>query len=300
MFKQLKTIAIAALTTCFAYTVQAQTALPIRLKKGDKYLVEYKTNAIAKISDDNSDKVSVMSTENILNTVYEILSANNNLYQIKATYTSLRFNAVPPAGMGTEPIQFDSAKPEDLDGEMGDAVKEVVGKSLVFTFDGATKKLVSVDEDPGIEPQRSQGGPAVGFFFANENALSMFAPKIFGGDIPTDAKLEVGYKWDQNNNDTNGGMETKFSRHSSVTKIEAAKIFIAVDQTVTVAGSPDGGDGMTLDSKTSAIGKKIVDQATGLLIESRFDEKGLRTMVSDEGKQNTETSNITILTVKKV
>lgn len=300
MFKQLKTIAIVALTTCFAYTGQAQTGLPLHLKKGDKYLVEYKTNSTAKISGNNPDSVAVMSTENIASTVYEILSANNNLYQIKATYTSLRFNAVPPAGMGAEPVNFDSAKPEDLDGEMGDAVKEVIGKSLVFTFDATTKKLVSVDEDPGIEPQRSQGGPAVGLFSSNENALRMFAPKIFGGDLPADAKLEIGYKWDQSDNNANGGLDTKFSRHSSITKIEAAKIFITADQTVTSAGSPDGGDGMTIDSKTTAIGKKTVDQATGLLIESRFDEKGLRTMVNDQGKQNTELNTITILTVKKV
>lgn len=300
MFKKLMILAIVALATCVAYASQAQTGLTLRLKKGDKYLVEYKTNATARISGENPDSAAVMSTENVLGTVYEILSANSNVYQIKATYTSLRFKAVPPAGSGAETVQFDSGKAEDLDGEMGEAVKEVVGKSLVFTFDAATKKLVSVDEDPGIEPQRSQGGPEVGLFFSNEDALRTFAPKIFGGDIPADAKLEVGYKWDQNNNNTNGGLETKFSRHSSVTKIEAAKVFITVDQTVTVAGSPDGGDGMTLDSKTSATGKKTVDQATGLLIESRFDEKGLRTMVNDQGKQNTETNTVTILTVKKV
>ncbi|UKJ06565.1 hypothetical protein [Solitalea lacus] len=300
MFKKLMIITIVTLSTCLAYSSQAQTGLPLHLKKGDKYLVEYKTNATARISGDNPDSAVVMSTENILGTVYEIISVNNNLYQIKATYMSLVFKAIPPAGTGAELVQFDSGKPEDLDGEMGEAVKEVVGKSLVFTFDATTKKMVSVDEDPGIEPQRSQGGPAVGLFFFNEDALRVFAPKIFGGDLPADAKLEVGYKWDQNNNNTNGGMETKVSRHSSITKIEASKLFITIDQTVTVAGSPDGGDGMAIDSKTSATGKKTVDQATGLLIESRFDEKGLRQMVNDQGKQNTETNTITILTVKKV
>ncbi|NLR78409.1 DUF6263 family protein [Chitinophaga eiseniae] len=299
MLKQLKATAIIVLAICSACICEAQSGLLLNIKKGDKYLVEYKQQVSVRVSGQNPDSAFVFTTENIMSTVYEVLSANNNKYQVKATYLSVRFNSNPPAGSGNSPVQFDSDKPSDMEGEIGDPVKTVLGKSTTFTFDGTTKKLVSIDEDPGIQPENSQGGPELGLFFFNEDGLRAFAPKLLGGDLPADARIEVGYKWDQNNANNNSGMATKFERHSNISKIEPGSILVDVNQTVTSAGSPEGSS-MTIDSKSTATGKKVIDRATGMLLESRFDDKGLIQTESEEGRGTTEKTTITTLTVKKM
>jgi hypothetical protein len=181
MKKKLKAAFTLALLMGIALVGQAQNGIKLNLKKGDKFKIEYKVANLTYMT--QADNKAAINTEDILGSTYEITDVNQNIYSIKITFDYIKFQITPPKGMEDNGQSgfFDSRKPEDMEGDFGVNAKEVIGKSVAFTYDAVAKKLISVDHTLSVELTPMQVGPAVGMFPMTEDYLKAMAPKVFGG-----------------------------------------------------------------------------------------------------------------------
>jgi hypothetical protein len=299
MKTKLKAVLILALFTCMAFTSQAQNGIKLNLKKGDKFNVEYKMANLTYMI--NGDNKSAINTEDILNSTYEIMEVNQNVYTIKATCADIQFKVEPPKGMEGQGQSgyFDSRKPADLEGEFGENAKELIGKSVVFTYDAVAKKLISMEQPLEIEFTPMQVGPAAGLFPATEAYMKVLAPKFFGGDIPTDAKLEKGYAWDIKESFDAQGITSNINKHFSIANIDGEKIFIELQATRTYNGTNEQSEAKVSGAEKTT-GKKTVNTATGMLVQSVFEIKDNSTIEGSNGTQVNDKTVTTTVTITKL
>jgi hypothetical protein len=299
MNKKLKAALTLALFICISFVGQAQNGIKLSLKKGDKFNVEYKMANLLWMT--NGENKSAINTEDILGSTYEIMEVNQNVYTIKATCDYIKFKIEPPRGMEDKGQSgyFDSKKQEDLDGEFGGNAKELIGKSVVFTYDAVAKKLISMDKTLVVEFIPMQVGPVASLFPATEGQMKMLAPKFFGGDIPTDAKMEKGYTWDIKENYNNQGIESNLSKHFSITNIEGEKIFIALEASRTYGGTNEENEAKVTGTEKTT-GKKTVNATTGMLAQSIFEIKDNTTIEGSKGTQVYDKTVTTTVTITKL
>ncbi|WP_029278341.1 hypothetical protein [Pedobacter borealis] len=131
------------LFVCTAFSAMAQKALQLHLKVGDKWYHELKISSNRQDMNPDGD-ASETNTETILKNTYEILAVGNGTYEVKRTFGGIKFKATSPGTEGE--IVFDSQKQEDMDGDMGEAVKKVIGQSYVCTVDANSRKVIAIKE----------------------------------------------------------------------------------------------------------------------------------------------------------
>jgi hypothetical protein len=299
MNKKLKAALTLALFICISFAGQAQTGIKLNLKKGDKFNVEYKMANLTYMT--NGESKAAINTEDILGSTYEITDVNQNIYTIKATFDYMKFQTTPPKGMEGQSQSgfFDSRKPEDMDGDFGVNAKEVVGKSVVFTYDAVAKKLISMDKPLVVEFTQMQVGPAVGLFPMTEPYMKALAPKFFGADMPGDVKLEKGYAWDTKDTQTIAGIESNSTKHSRIINIEQGKLFIELEASRTYGGTNEENEAKIAGTETTN-GKKTVDTVTGMLAQSFFEQKDNTTIEAGNGTQINDKTVTTTVTITKM
>jgi hypothetical protein len=299
MKKKLKAAFTLALLMGIALVGQAQNGIKLNLKKGDKFKIEYKVANLTYMT--QADNKAAINTEDILGSTYEITDVNQNIYSIKITFDYIKFQITPPKGMEDNGQSgfFDSRKPEDMEGDFGVNAKEVIGKSVAFTYDAVAKKLISVDHTLSVELTPMQVGPAVGMFPMTEDYLKAMAPKVFGGDMPTDAKLEKGYEWETKESFTNNGIESNSIKHSRITGTEPGKLFIELEVTRTYGGTNELSEAKVTGKETTK-GKKTIDTVTGMLAQSIFLQESNTNIEGSNGAQSDEKTITTTVTVTKI
>lgn len=299
--KKIKSI-MTLLFVCTAFSGMAQKALQLHLQVGDKWYHEQKrTNSRQDMNEQGGS--SELNDENILGCTYEVLAVGKGTYDIKLTYSSIKFQASVP---GTEDkITFDSQKQEDMNGDGGEKVKAIIGKGYVFTIDANNRKLIAIKERPVKDTAQARPisplEPALYLFPNNDDQLKRRVEVIFGGTIP-DEKPVTGAKWDKTYSENKGGIIQATTNSYTINRIEGSKIYIDAIIKMTVDGTPDGtaelGE-IKVSGLFNGTGSLNIDATTSLMSEAKSIIRGTQTMTTPNGKQKLSMAVSYVETLKK-
>lgn len=118
---------------CFSTTGIAQSNASLNLQKGQKYQVENKieTSSSTQVQGQSMEsKANVTSTYNI-----EVKDKSANSYNLTNTISHILMNME----MMGQQIDFDSDKKEDMDGQMGSALKDYINNPKDVQIDNSGK-----------------------------------------------------------------------------------------------------------------------------------------------------------------
>jgi hypothetical protein len=237
-----KILLIFAGAFCFSSATIGQTNQSLKLNKGEKYQVNNKleTTSSTDVQGQSMEtKVNVSSTYNIV-----VKDKTDNNYNLTNTITHMVMNT---SVMGTD-INFDSDKKEDMDGQIGTALKEFINQPKDVVIDN-TGKIISKDEadTSAIAKQLNLGATGYGA------QLAFLA-------LPKSAK--AGATWTENS-DENG---IKRNTNYTIKSIDGNVATISFDGTVTTETTMEQ-QGMEVNSKTTGkfSGEEKVDVKTGVV-----------------------------------
>lgn len=293
-------ISLLALLVCAVFTGAAQKKA--QLQVGDKWHYEQKVSIVSQM-EIQGDKMD-LTDENILGSTYEVLAVNEGTYDIRLTFSSIKFHATTP--MGGDPVSFDSQKKEDMDGDLGEKVKRVIGKSFVFTLDANSRKITSIKERPqkdAGEPLPPTGPePAIERFPQDDIQLSEAVEEIFGAKIQ-ETNLVQGYKWNKNNTVNKKGLTTVSNTSYIINRIEGNKVYVDLTSNGSIEGTPEGSEQMgemKISGRIAGAGNMIVDETTRLLVESKLEDKGKSDVKTPMGDQKSTDITTTTKLFKKL
>ncbi|WP_029275931.1 hypothetical protein [Pedobacter borealis] len=289
-------VIIIMLFVFIAFSSKAQKGLQLKLQVGSKWYCELNSNSIRKMKK-GGDSIVIVS-ENTLGSTFEVLREDKGLYDIKLTFSDIKSRKNSP--MTENDVLFDSKKEEDMTGEMGENVKNILGKSYVFTITTDTRKVTGIKEKPDLEnlSRPKDLEPDVSLFPQTDDELYRFVKKIFGGGIP-DAQLVTGLKWDANLSVNTDGVNQIVNTIYTINRIEGRIIFIDMASKRSADGTPNGAD-FNFSGNFTAKGTASVDQTTGLLINSKSEENGNEVMKSDKGEDKWIITKLNLFTIKKL
>jgi hypothetical protein len=274
--KKLQLIFAAAI--CFSTTSIGQSNGSLKLSKGQKYQVEntLQTNSSTDVQGQTMEsKINVTSTYNI-----EVKDkANNNNYNLSNTITHLLMDMTM---MGNE-INFDSNKPEDMNGEMGTALKDYINKPKDVVID-QTGKIISKDEtDTSAEGIAKQLNLAATGYGAQMAFLA----------LPENAK--VGSNWTDSSNEGGVSRTTNYT----IKDISGNIATVSFNGTVTSKTTMER-QGMEVTSNTTGkfSGEEKVDTKTGV-VQSNTTTGDATGTVSAMGQDFPMTSKVTSTTTVK-
>jgi hypothetical protein len=274
--KKLQLIFAAAI--CFSTTSIGQSNGSLKLSKGQKYQVEntLQTNSSTDVQGQTMEsKINVTSTYNI-----EVKDkANNNNYNLSNTITHLLMDMTM---MGNE-INFDSNKPEDMNGEMGTALKDYINKPKDVVID-QTGKIISKDEtDTSAEGIAKQLNLAATGYGAQMAFLA----------LPENAK--VGSSWTDSSNEGGVSRTTNYT----IKDISGNIATVSFNGTVTSKTTMER-QGMEVTSNTTGkfSGEEKVDTKTGV-VQSNTTTGDATGTVSAMGQDFPMTSKVTSTTTVK-
>jgi hypothetical protein len=193
-----------------------------------------------------------------------------------------------------------------MDGDVGELVKRVIGKSYVFTIDANTCKVIAIKERPVKEetPAKQLGplDPAIYMFPQEDNHFTKKVESIFGGKLPNE-KLVTGFKWDKTDTEKKDGINTKTDASYAINRIQDGKIYVSVTNKITTDGVPAGTETLgefKITGLTNGTGSFSIDAGSGLKTESKSTVKSQQTFKTPKGEQITNISTSHVETVKKL
>jgi hypothetical protein len=122
----------------------------VSLAKGQQY--EQVSLVNMNISQEMMGQVMEMKMESTTNNVVEVKEASNNSYLVANTMKRMQMNMT-----GVQEVKFDSDKKEDMDSQMGEALKDKIGKTseLVLNSQGI---ITEVKNKPAKDDAAVAGG----------------------------------------------------------------------------------------------------------------------------------------------
>ena len=117
---------IFATIICFSTATIGQSNGSLKLTKGEKYQVDNKietTSSTDVQGQSMESKLNITSTYNI-----DVKDKANTNYNLTNTITHM---LIDMSMMGTE-INFDSNKPDDMNGQMGSTLKDYINKPKII------------------------------------------------------------------------------------------------------------------------------------------------------------------------
>ena len=270
-----KIVLIFAGAFCFSTATIAQTNQTLKLNKGQKYQVDNKletTNSTEVQGQTMETKVNVSSTYNIA-----VKDKADNNYNLINTITHMVMNM---SMMGHD-VDFDSDKKEDMDGQMGTALKEYINQPKDVVVDN-TGKVISKDETDSSALAKQLNLAATGY-----GAQMAFLA------LPKNAK--TGTTWTENNDD-NAIKKTTNYTIKSVDKNVATVAFTGTVATETTMQQ----QGMEMSTKTTGkfSGEEKVDVKTGV-VQSNTTTGEASGTVTAMGQDFPTTSKVTSTTTVK-
>ncbi|MEO8720833.1 MAG: DUF6263 family protein [Ginsengibacter sp.] len=227
---------------CFSLATFAQSNQTLTLIKGDKYQVENKletTNSTNVQGQDMESKMNVYSTYHI-----SVKDKANNNYKLTNTITHM---VMAMSMMGND-INFDSDKKEDLDGQMGTALKGYINQPKEVVIDNSGK-IISKDETDTSAIAKQLNIAATGY-----------GTQMAFQSLPKNSK--VGSTWTENNDDNGIKRNTNYT----IKSIDGSVATIGFDGTVTTEATMEQ-QGMEVSTKTTGkfSGEEKVDMKTGVV-----------------------------------
>jgi hypothetical protein len=272
-----KVLIIFTAAYCFSTASIAQSTRNLNLNKGDKYQVENKletTSSTEVQGQPMESKVNVTSTYNIA-----VKDKNDNNYNLTNTVTHMLMSM----SMMGQDINFDSDKKEDMDGQMGAALKDYINQPKDVVVDN-TGKIISKDESDtsatGIAKQLNLAATGYGSQMAFEA-------------LPKNPK--VGATWTESNDD-NG---IKKTTNYTIKSIDGNIATVGFNGTVSTETTMEQ-QGMEVSTKTSGkfSGEEKVNLKTGV-VQSNTTTGDASGTVTAMGQDFPTSSKITSTTTVK-
>jgi hypothetical protein len=215
-----------------------QNAGKLVLGKGQKYSLENKFSATIgqeMMGQSMDSKAEFLTSSNI-----EVKDVKDDNYELTNTYTKITANI---SAMGQD-MSFDSDKKEDMDGEMGSGMKDLIGQPKEVVVDKNGKIIMDKKDTAIKEPE---GG-----------IMSMMMKRVMGSPEETGyglseafmiipAKASTGFSW----GDSTSADGVKKSVTYTLKEIKGT------DAIVTISGTLD------VDTKTEMQGTELSSKSTG-------------------------------------
>lgn len=233
-------------------TAQCQNPGKLILKKGDKYVMENNFSAVStqQMAGQSMDSKANFFTSNNI----EVKDVSDN-YTLANTYTKITASI---NAMGQD-MNFDSEKKEDMEGEMGSGLKNLIGqpKKVVVTKDG---KIIPDKSDTSNKDQ-------------NAGMMSMMMKQLMGDPeesgyglseafmlIP--AKAAVGFTW----SDSSSSDGIKRSAIYTIKQINGSDAVVNISGLIDVDTKMETqGTQVSIKSSGKVAGEQTVDMKTGLV-----------------------------------
>lgn len=231
----------------------AQNSGSIVLNKGQKFLIENKFTALSTqemMGQSMESKADVFTSNNI-----EVKDINDNNYNLTNTFTKV---TATMSAMGQD-MNFDSDKKEDMDGEMGKSMKDIINKPKNVIVD----KQGKIIKDKSDTTKKDSGGGMMSMmmqqFLGNQEESGFGVSEAFM-IIPKNAK--AGFSW----SDSSSKEGIKKSTTYTIKEIKSAEAIVTISGNL-VADTKTEMQGMEISSKTTGkiTGEEIVDLKTGLI-----------------------------------
>lgn len=255
------------------------------LNKGQKFLVENKmtTNSSQQMmGQDIESKADVFTSNN-----FEVKDIKDNNYNITNTFTKL---TAAMSAMGQN-INFDSDKPEDMNGEMGSGVKDFINHPKNIIVDKSGKVFAADSTDTARASGNGMMSIMLKQFFGNTDEAGLNTFRV----VPKNAK--AGYSWKDSTSKEGVVRVTNYN----IKDIKGSEASVNIDGTVDVDAKIEM-QGVSVNTKTKGTikGEEIVDVKTGVV-------KQRTTTVESTGKSEamgqeipTTTKLTTVTTVKSI
>jgi len=239
-----KILLIFAVAFCFSTGSMSQTNQILKLNKGEKYQVDNKletTNSTEVQGQTMDSKANISSTYNIA-----VKEKTDNNYNLTNTITHM----VMSMSMMGQDINFDSDKKEDMDGQMGTALKEYINRPKNVVIDN-TGKVISTDESDTS---------ATGIAKQLNLAATGYGAQLVFQALPKNPK--VGASWTDSTN-TDG---IKRTTNYTIKSIDGNIATVTFNGTVSTETKMEQ-QGMEVSTKTSGkfSGEEKVNTKTGVV-----------------------------------
>ncbi len=225
----------------------------ITLNKGQKFLIENKFTVLSTqemMGQSVESKADVFTSNNI-----EVKDFKNNSYNLLNTFTKV---TAKMSAMGQD-MNFDSDKKEDLDGEMGKSMKDIINQPKSVTVD-KQGKIVKVESNTA---KKDSGGGMMSMmmqqFLGNQEESGFGVSEAFV-IIPANAKQ--GYSW----SDSSSNAGIKKSTTYKIKEINGSEAIVDISGTLN-ADTKTEMQGMEISGNSTGKlkGEEVVDLKTGLV-----------------------------------
>ena len=275
-----KIVLLITIASFVSQGILAQNSHSLRLKKGQKYVVE---NTISTKSSTEMQGQKMEANADITSTYnIEVKDVVANNYNLSNTVTGVKMSM---SQMGQE-MSFDSEKEEDANGPMGSILKDYIKQP----------KEVLIDKAGNIVPQQSdQKADSTNMILKQ---LGNFDATGYGADMafePLPGNIKAGSTWTSKKD--NGGISK--TTYFTVKSIAGNLATLAITGDI-VSDLKMENQGMEITTKTTGkfTGEEIVDITTGVIQSTTFttDASGI---IGIMGQELPTTSNITTTTTVK-
>ena len=223
------------------------------LAKGQKYLVENKFSAVTsqEITGQSMESKADIFTSNNFE-VSDIKDGNYNL-----TNTITKITAVLSA-MGQD-MSFDSDKKEDMNGEMGNGMKDIINQPKNVVVDKKGNIVVMKSDTLKKDSSTAMMSMMLGQFMGDPEETGYGLKEAF---IIIPSKVKPGFSW----TDSSSVKGVKKTTIYTVKEINGSEATIDISGTVNMDTNTQMG-GMDVTNKSNGImtGEEIVDVKTGIV-----------------------------------
>lgn len=242
------------------YTIAGftQSSGSVILNKGQKFLIENKFTALSTqeiMGQPMESKADVFTSNNI-----EVKDIKDNNYHLTNTFTKV---IAVMSAMGQD-INFDSDKKEDMDGEMGRSMKDIINqpKNVLINKNGEiiySKKDTAKLDTASKESAGGMMSMMMEQLFENPEESGFGLSEVFM-IVPANAKQ--GFSWSDSSSKTGIKKLTTYT----IKEIKGSEAIVTISGNLN-ADTKTEMQGMEISSKSSGkiTGEEIVDLKTGLI-----------------------------------
>lgn len=272
-------IPVLCAATCFGQTASSK----LNLSKGQKLeTVTNMTISAESMMGPSSGTITIADT-------YTVNDATGNAFILVKVPKQVKLNFT----MGSQEMKIDSDNPKDLDGMLGQPVKEIMAQKPEFTID-ENGKIIAVKKEPGKNA-------------ANENGAGMMAMMLPGMDLASavpqegqpsffqvlpNKEVKVGDSWTDSIQAESNVQVTTYA----VKEINDKEIVVDYKGRGKTANSKEAmGMKVDVNAENRSTGTIVLDKATGI-VKQKTSTNTTETMMNLGGREMTSTIKTTAVT----
>ncbi len=256
---------VVLLFVSFAAKAQNVTK-KVSLVKGQQYELVSLVNM--NISQEMMGQVMEMKMESTTNNVVEVKEASKNSYVVANTMKRMQMNMT-----GVQEAKFDSDKKEDMDSQMGEALKDKIGKTSELVLNGQGI-ITEVRNKPAKDDEAAAGG-MMGNMLGQDGSEEKEGANFSAlANLPVKG-VKVGESW----TDSVVDKDTKVFTTYTLKSIKGSDGIVSMSGNMNVNRDMEQ-QGMTLQisMQGTILGEYIFDVATGIIKSKKANTKATGTV----------------------